>query len=74
MEDERVSTEMAIHATPEEEQELRVRIREREDASCPRCRSLLRQTSVPPRRDVAYVRNRVMLECDGCGMKAILDR
>jgi hypothetical protein len=58
---------------PSEEKALQEEVR-RGTASCPRCGTLLNLTSIPPRSDVAYVRNRVLLECDGCGLKAAIDR
>ena len=42
-------------------------------SSCPRCKIPLRTTMIPPRQDVAYVRNRVLIECDRCGLKEALD-
>jgi hypothetical protein len=41
---------------------------------CPKCAAFLRITPIPPRSDVSYVRNRVLLTCDSCGFKVALDR
>jgi len=41
---------------------------------CPQCQVALDPTSVPPRRDVAYVRDRVVLVCRSCGRSAAVER
>jgi ribosomal protein S27AE len=41
---------------------------------CPRCGSPLEMRDVPPRSEVAYVRDRVWLTCGPCGASAVLDR
>jgi hypothetical protein len=41
---------------------------------CPGCRVALDPTPVPPRRDVAYVRDRVVLVCRSCGRSAAVER
>lgn len=43
-------------------------------AECPRCGVAVEKRSVPPRREVAYVRNRVWVVCGGCGATAVFDR
>jgi hypothetical protein len=42
--------------------------------SCPRCDGGLDARAVPPRPDVAYVRDRILLVCNGCGRSLVLDR
>ncbi len=41
---------------------------------CPRCGVPLDTRSVPPRRDVSYVRDRMWLVCPRCRRTAVLDR
>lgn len=41
---------------------------------CPRCEGRLDVRPVPPRSDVAYVRDRILLVCNGCGRSLVLDR
>lgn len=41
---------------------------------CPRCGEALARRAVPPRSDVAYVRDRIWLLCPGCGGSAAPDR
>lgn len=62
------------NATPEEESALQVEIREGRSLDCPRCTSSLLITSITPRPDVSYVRRRVLVGCDSCGFRAVLDR
>ena len=64
---------MARNLNPTEEQALREQVREGA-ANCPHCGSVLTITPIPPRSDVAYVRNRVLLTCSDCGIKVALDR
>ena len=61
-------------ANPSEEAALRTRLKEGKTPACPRCRATLRTIPVPPRSDVAYVRNRILLECDSCQFRVALDR
>ena len=42
--------------------------------SCPRCGGGLDARTVPPRPDVAYVRDRILLVCNGCGRSLVVDR
>lgn len=44
------------------------------DLACPRCGAKLDRRSVPPRRDVSYVRDRLWLVCPGCHRTVVLDR
>ena len=60
-------------ATPQEEKALRDDLRGGKAPSCPRCGTRLVGTPVPPRRDVSYVRDRVILNCSSCGFRVVLD-
>lgn len=42
--------------------------------SCPRCGDGMELQAVPPRPDVAYVRDRLLLVCSGCGRSLVMDR
>jgi hypothetical protein len=42
--------------------------------ACPACAVPLDEQAVPPRADVAYVRDRVWLVCPSCHRTAVLDR
>jgi transcription elongation factor Elf1 len=61
-------------ANPQEENALREQLKGGRSPECPRCGAPLKITPVPPRSDVSYVRNRVLLVCDSCGLKVALDR
>jgi hypothetical protein len=65
---------MAKSATAGEEKELQEDLQKGRPLSCPRCHAPLRSIRIPPRSDVAYVRNRVLLECELCDFLAALDR
>lgn len=41
---------------------------------CPRCGGGLDVRGIPPRADVAYVRDRILLVCNGCGRTLVVDR
>ncbi|HET9947905.1 MAG TPA: hypothetical protein VFQ22_03150 [Longimicrobiales bacterium] len=41
---------------------------------CPVCSARLDEWPVPPRPDVSYVRDRLLLVCSSCGRSATLDR
>jgi hypothetical protein len=60
--------------TPREETLLRNALSTGSALSCPRCASPLRATPVLPPAEVSYVRNRVLLECDSCGRRTVLDK
>lgn len=47
--------------------------RERGVLDCPRCGVPLDRRSIPPRRDVSYVRDRLWLVCPGCHRTAVVD-
>ena len=61
-------------ATPQEERALRKQLEEGVPPECPRCETDLGSTLVPPRSDVSYVRNRVLLTCEVCGLRVVLDK
>jgi len=47
--------------------------RKGEPLRCPACGHELARQEVPPRRDVAYVRRRLLLVCTGCKRTAAVD-
>lgn len=65
---------MSESASAREEKGLREDIRRGRPLSCPRCQAPLRSTPVPPRSDVSYVRDRVLLECELCDFLVALDK
>jgi len=44
-----------------------------EMSPCPRCGNPLDQTPVLPSPEVAYVRNRVLIQCLHCRLKGVLE-
>lgn len=42
--------------------------------NCPECHVPMDQQDVPPRTDVAYVRDRILLVCPECHRNHVLDR
>jgi hypothetical protein len=64
---------MTESLSPQEERLLRRQVRQG-NAKCPHCGSFLTITPVPPRPDVAYVRNRAILSCSDCPFKAVVDK
>jgi hypothetical protein len=60
-------------ATPQEEKALRDDMRRGETPGCPHCGTRLTGTPVPPRPDVSYVRDRVILNCSSCDFRVVLD-
>lgn len=48
--------------------------RDRERPACPRCGEPMTLRRVPPRDEVAYVRDRLWLSCPSCGRNAVVDR
>lgn len=44
------------------------------EAECPRCGVAVERRSVPPRSEVAYVRDRIWVVCSECGASAVFDR
>jgi hypothetical protein len=49
-------------------------LREGSRLECPICREALDRSPVPPRGDVAYVRDRILLTCPSCRRSLVLDR
>lgn len=64
---------MASRYTPDERRTLETGLA-RGLRACPRCGTPLERRDVPPRAEVAYVRDRVWLVCGGCGVSTVLDR
>ena len=60
--------------TPREEALLRHALSRGSALACPRCASPLRATPVIPPPEVSYVRDRVLLECDSCSRRTVLDK
>ena len=60
--------------TVEEERALRRQMVQGRPPQCPRCGGTLDLTLVHPRADVAYVRERVLIQCRACRLKVVLDR
>lgn len=60
--------------TDEETRSLAASFREANELVCPRCFIQLDRRSVPPRRDVSYVRDRMWVTCARCHRSAVLDR
>ena len=65
---------MTENASLQEEEALRGQLKAGISPECPKCRTALGITPVPPRSDVSYVRDRVLLQCGSCGLKVSLDR
>ncbi|MGW8265451.1 MAG: hypothetical protein ACWGSQ_03735 [Longimicrobiales bacterium] len=65
---------MADNFTVAEERSLRRAILREGDPPCPRCGGRLDLTRVPPRPEVAYVRDRVLIQCSSCKLKGVVDR
>jgi len=65
---------MTERVSPAEEKELRDTLRKGGSPDCPRCGAPFRLTPLPPRPDVSYVRKRVLLDCEACGLRVALDR
>jgi len=59
--------------TVEEERALRRGLTRGEKPACPRCGGALDLTHISPRRAVAYVRERVLIQCSACKLKVVVD-
>ncbi len=59
---------------PEEEASLRRALKEGGPLHCPRCGGPMRERRILPSPAVSYVRDRVLLECDACGRRTVVDR
>lgn len=64
---------MVDNFTPEEEGNLERRAGDPDPPACPRCGSPMVRRRVSPRKDVSYVRRRILLVCSGCGRSAAVD-
>lgn len=53
---------------------LRERFRAGDELLCPDCKVLLDRRPVPPRSDVSYVRDRLVVTCPVCHGHLVLDR
>lgn len=60
--------------SPGEEALLRKALATGSAPACPRCGSPLRATPVLPPPQVSYVRSRIVLECDPCHIRTVLDK
>ena len=60
--------------TQGEEHQIDGAFRSGEALICPRCRIALDLRGVPPRNDVSYVRDRVLVVCSECHGTHVLDR
>lgn len=60
--------------TPEEEGRIVEALRSGDPPDCPRCGDRLEPRDVPPRPEVAYVRDRLWLACPGCRRGFVVDR
>ena len=65
---------MAISYTLKEERALRKALSAGSPLHCPRCGEPVTETPVLPSPQVAYVRDRVLLQCSSCGARAAVDR
>jgi hypothetical protein len=59
---------------PDEVRAIARALAEGRPLTCPRCSTALDRRPVPPRRDVAYVRDRIWVVCPGCHSTGVLDR
>ncbi len=60
--------------TQTEQDQIRAAFEAGEGLTCPLCRIALDQRSVPPRKDVSYVRDRLLVVCCECHGTYVLDR
>jgi hypothetical protein len=65
---------MRDNFTADEERSLRETLIRGETPSCPRCRGALELTPILPGKEVAYVRDRVLIQCGACRLKGVVDR
>lgn len=65
---------MTRQLEPWEEEALRVELERGGSLECPLCGTRLHTSPQPPRSDISYVRHRVLLACDSCGLRVVLDR
>ena len=60
--------------TQADEYEIENAFRTGDLLTCPRCRTSLDVRSVPPRADVSYVRDRLLVVCSSCHSTHVLDK
>ena len=60
--------------TQSDEHEIEGAFRVGDALTCPRCGAALDLQPVPPRTDVSYVRDRVLVVCSSCHRTHVLDR
>ena len=65
--------ERGRHTHPDEG-EIERAFRAGDALSCPRCGTALDLRPVPPRTDVSYVRDRLLVVCSSCHRTHVLDR
>ena len=62
------------HYTQADEHEIEGAFRAGDPLTCPRCRIALDVRPVPPRADVSYVRDRLLVVCSSCHGTHVLDQ
>lgn len=72
--DQATGRRMQGNFSAEEERQLGEQLAQDSQPSCPRCEGVLNLTPVGPRPDVAYVRNRLLIQCSACKLKGVVDR
>lgn len=60
--------------TRHDEEVVQAAIEREETPLCPRCGHPMALTEVPPRKEVSYVRHRVIAQCTRCSARAVVDR
>ena len=60
--------------TQADESEIERALRAGDELTCPRCGAALDLRPVPPRTDVSYVRDRLLVLCSSCHGTHVLDR
>ena len=60
--------------TQADEREIEDAFRAGDALTCPRCGAALDLRPVPPRTDVSYVRDRLLVVCSSCHCTHVLDR
>ena len=59
--------------TAQQKQDLANSFYEQKTLTCPECDILMDHLNIPPRSDVAYVRDRTLLTCPSCQRTLIVD-
>lgn len=66
---------MSANYDRDEKAEILAALRRGEDGpACPACATTLVRRGVPPKEEVAYVRDRIWLLCPSCRRSAVFDR